>query len=202
LVTLAANLAACDADTTGEAEHWAAVLALFSERDDPDLVFTVRSAALRHHPGQISFPGGGREAGDAGFADTALREAREEVGLDPAAVAVLGRLPDRRVSVSAYQVVPVVGWWPGNQELARQDDAEVEEVMRWRVSELADPANRAMAVHPRGFLGPAFTLGDYFLWGFTAGRVDELLRLGGWEEPWDESRQLPIPRRFLRDAPA
>ena len=70
----------------------AAVLALFSDTDAPDLLFTRRSLTLRNHPGQMAFPGGRIEAGESP-ADAALREAHEEIGLDPSRVTVLRCLP-------------------------------------------------------------------------------------------------------------
>jgi len=176
-----------------------AVLALLSRADDPDLVVTVRAAGLQFHAGQLSFPGGGREPGDVNPADTALRETREEIGLDSARVTVVGQLPVRPLSASRNRVVPVVGLWCGADVLLAGDPREVERLVRWPVSALADPVHRVSARHPRGGTGPAFVLDDFFLWGFTAGLADRLLRLGGWEQPWDAARVVEVPRRFSGD---
>lgn len=91
----------------------AAVLILLSETHDPDLVFTERATGLRKHAGQISFPGGSYEPGDADAPATALRETQEEVGLPPDKVKLLGRLPVTRLPVSSFDVAPVVGTWSG-----------------------------------------------------------------------------------------
>jgi 8-oxo-dGTP pyrophosphatase MutT (NUDIX family) len=177
----------------------AAVLALFSADADPHLVFTVRSRRVRHHPGQISFPGGGREQGDADLVATALREAYEEIGLAPSVVHALGQLPASQNIVSQNLVVPVVAWWWGDTPIAPADPEEVSEVLRWPVSELADPEHRVMARHPSGFIGAAMRLDGYFIWGFTGRLVDQLLTLGGWELPWDRERVVDIPARFRVD---
>ena len=179
----------------------AAVLALFSDEADPDLVFTVRAANLRDQPGQISFPGGVWEPHDAHLAATALRETQEEVGIDPADVHLLGALPDRLMAFRGLTVTPVIGWWSGQVDEAVADWHEVAAVRRWRVSELVNTSNRVTATLPNGYRGPAWRLGDQgeeFLWGFTAGIVDRLLHLGGWHQPWDESLCCPVPSRFRR----
>jgi hypothetical protein len=66
-------------------------------------------------------------------------------------------------------------------------------VVRVPIAELADPANRIRVRHPSGWVGPAFTVHGLLVWGFTAGLIDTLLRLGGWEQPWQpgELRELP-----------
>ncbi|MCL2317364.1 MAG: CoA pyrophosphatase [Actinomycetia bacterium] len=176
----------------------AAVLALFSDADDPDLLVTVRSERLRDQPGQISFPGGSWEDGDPDWVATALRETQEEIGLDPAAVHVIGTSPVGHAPVRGHRVMGVVGWWDGTAPLA-PDPGEVAAVLRWRVSALADPARRVTSVHPRGHAGPAWTMDDGFLWGFTGAIVDALLRLGGWARPWDAGRTCPVPARYMRE---
>lgn len=177
----------------------AAVLLLLSAAEDPDLLFTERGRGLRNHAGQVSFPGGGRESGDADEVATALREAREEVGLSPRHVHVLGTLPATRLPVSRFDVAPVVGWWAGVEPLAITSPDEVAAIHRWRVSELADPAHRVTSQHPSGHRGPAWQFGDVFLWGFTAYLTDALLTLGGWARPWHRSRVVEVPARFLID---
>ena len=86
----------------------AVLLALLADGDDISVVFTLRTAHLHAHAGQVSFPGGGAEAHDADAIATALRESHEEIGLDPARVQVLGTL-DSYITVSGYEVTPVVG---------------------------------------------------------------------------------------------
>lgn len=178
---------------------WAAVLIALSNTSDPDIIFTERSHALRKHPGQIAFPGGRADEGDDGPAGTALREAEEEVGLIPSSVTIIGNLPAASVPVSRYDVVGVVGYWDGVQPLRAVDLGEVASVHRWSVSMLADPANRIASLHPSGHIGPAWQFGEFFLWGFTGYIVEHILRLGGWEQPWDHSRLVEVPRRFRSD---
>jgi hypothetical protein len=73
------------------------------------------------------------------------------------------------------------------------DPQEVARVARVPIADLADPANRFRAVHPSGFTGPAFRASGLFVWGFTAGLLDRLLALTGWERPWDQTRLQAVP---------
>ncbi len=170
-----------------------------SRADQARLVFVERARRLRKHAGQIAFPGGAAEADDADLADTALREASEEIGLDRRVVTQVGRLPAAHVAVSGFDVVTVVGWAPPPLSIGAFDPGEVAAVLRVGLEQLADPENRVMAVHPNGYRGPAFTVEGVFLWGLTAHLTNALLTLGGWLRPWDEARQLPVPQRFLTD---
>lgn len=173
-----------------------AVLVLFGAGPEgPDLLFIERSATLRAHAGQPAFPGGAQDDGDDGPVAAALREAAEEVGLDPAGVDVLGILPALFLPPSGFVVTPVLGWWRDPHEVGVVDPAEVAAVARIPVAELADPANRCCVVHPSGWVGPAFEVRGLLVWGFTAGLTDRLLHFGGWEVPWDRSRirQLAAP---------
>ncbi|MBI2900579.1 MAG: CoA pyrophosphatase [Planctomycetes bacterium] len=105
---------------------------------DATVVFTLRSENVEHHKGEISFPGGRCEEGeDAPRA--ALREALEEIGLDPARVEIAGRLDDA-VSVSRYAVTPVVGLCTDPPERCRAQESEVREVFEVPLRELLDPA--------------------------------------------------------------
>ena len=171
-----------------------AVLALFGEGPDgPDLLFIERAATMRSHAGQPAFPGGAldHEDGDpdgAGPVTAALREAREEVGLEPGSVEVLGTLPDLWLPPSGFVVTPVIAWWRSPHRVHAVDRAEVASVARVPLSRLTDPEHRVTVRHPRGHIGPAFDTGALLVWGFTAGVVDALLRLGGWERPLDRAR--------------
>lgn len=158
-----------------------------------DVLLTERAATLRSHAGQVAFPGGHIDAGDAGPAAAALREAQEETGLDPAGVEILTELPDLYVPVSDVAVTPVLAWWRTPSPVGVVDAREVAHVARVRVPDLLDPANRFRAVHPSGFVGPAFQASGLFIWGFTAGLLDRLLTLSGWERPWDHNRLQPVP---------
>jgi 8-oxo-dGTP pyrophosphatase MutT (NUDIX family) len=95
---------------SGDAGTAAAVLlALFEQEGEPFLWFVRRTATLRHHGGEIAFPGGKADATDASPLAAALREAREEIGLDPERVEVLGRLDDK-VTSTGFTIAPFVGW--------------------------------------------------------------------------------------------
>lgn len=181
----------------------AAVLILIGATEaGPDLLFVERAHSMRSHPGQIAFPGGGTEPGDHNRAATAVREAEEETGVDPAGIEVFGEMPTAHVSVSGYDVTAVTAWWRQPSEVSAADPREVASVHRIGVHELTDPANRVRAVHPAGYAGPAFVTHGLFIWGLTAHFVDGLLDLAGWQQDWDQSRTSPVPERFLRDSRA
>jgi 8-oxo-dGTP pyrophosphatase MutT (NUDIX family) len=174
----------------------AAVLALFGQGPDgPDVLLMQRSADMRSHAGQPSFPGGRIDPTDDGPVGAALRESQEETGLDPDGVDVLGVLPELWIPPSGNVVTPVVAWWREPSEVAPVSPAEVEAVARVPVSDLVDPANRVTVRHPIGLESPAFRVADMLVWGFTAGVLDWLLTIAGWSRPWDRSVVVPAPVR-------
>jgi 8-oxo-dGTP pyrophosphatase MutT (NUDIX family) len=145
----------------------------------PTVLLTRRTEHLHHHPGQISFPGGGMETNDATPEATALREAQEEIGLPPEGVELIGRLPDY-LTGTGFHVTPVVGLLhpPLSLEL---DHFEVAEAFEVPLAHFLDPANhrrhtlRLKGGETRRF--HAMPYGDYFIWGATAGMLMTLYRL-------------------------
>jgi 8-oxo-dGTP pyrophosphatase MutT (NUDIX family) len=156
-----------------------------------DVLLTRRADTMRHHPGEISFPGGGVDEEDSGAIGAALREAAEETGLDPTGVDVLGTLPEVPIVVSNNLVTPVIGWWTRPSEIAAVDRTEAVEVFRAPVAELIDPANRGTAVFRRAgaeFRSDGFQVREHIVWGFTGVMLSTLFTQLGWAEPWDRNR--------------
>jgi 8-oxo-dGTP pyrophosphatase MutT (NUDIX family) len=181
----------------GSAKH-SAVLVLFGPGSDvggPVVLLTQRSPQLRSHAGQVAFPGGRIDPGDTGPEAAALREAVEETGLDPSGVQLQATGPQLYVSVTNFLVTPVIAWWRRPSPVAPVDPAEVTRVIRVPLADLVDPENRFQAEHPSGYLGPGFSVGDLFVWGFTAGVLDWAISLAGLERAWDRVRRRPIPEQ-------
>lgn len=195
--------AARAAEDPSAAVRASAVLLLFGAypAGGYDVVLTERSSGMRSHAGQVSFPGGAIDAADSGPSSAALREAREEVGLDPAGVEVVAELTTLYLPPSRFLVTPVLAWWARPSPLSAVDPNEVAVVARVPVAELTDPANRFVVTHPSGYTGPAFEVGGLFVWGFTAGVLSAVLELAGLARTWDTARRLPLPDRFLRERP-
>ncbi|GAA2039343.1 hypothetical protein GCM10009720_19820 [Yaniella flava] len=179
----------------------ASVLLLFGSMDDRpatfdrtivpkelDILLTQRSLALRNHPGQVSFPGGGQEPADDDATVCAVRETQEETGVDPTGIVPIGQLPTLPLPISNFRVTPVVGWWQHPNEMITTEEAT--RVFRVPVGDLVDPKLRVTAVatdrsHKQRYGTPAFTVGGTLVWGFTAMILDRVLELLGWAEPWD-----------------
>ena len=179
-----------------------AVLLLFGETNgEADLLIVQRSPYLRRHAGQPAFPGGATEPADGGPVGAALREATEEVGVDPAGVDVLAVLPELFIPRSGFRVTPVLAWWRVPSPLLPASDGEIVSAVRARLDDLADPGNRLTVRLPNGVTaGPAFRLHGMLVWGFTAAVVDRLIALGGWERPWDAGREEDLPPDVLSAA--
>lgn len=159
----------------------AAVLVPLVERDDElTVLLTQRATQLKNHAGQISFPGGRIEPHDESPRAAALREAQEEVGLDPAFVEVAGYLPDH-VIISGFLVTPVVAFVrPGFDLLL--DFEEVQSTFEVPVSYLFDTANHRTRRRPIGTTGVELDVldipfGEHNIWGATAGMILTLYRL-------------------------
>lgn len=167
--------------------------------EDLDLLLTQRSMSLRNHPGQVAFPGGRKDPEDVDHAACGVREAEEETGLDRDGVRVIGTLPPAPLTVSNFQVTPVVGWWDRPSEVFVVDEGEAARVFRVPVADLVDPANRVTTVlrrHRDGlrqeFRSPAFLVSDALVWGFTAIIIDRILELLGWAQEWDRQRIVDL----------
>lgn len=157
----------------------AAVLLLIVDRADaPTVVFTQRTAHLADHAGQIAFPGGRHHDEDRSPEDTALREAREEIGLDASRVEILGRLPQYRTS-TGFAVTPIVGWT--RPPLAyTPDPEEVADVFEVPLEFLLDVRNhRYESAFYKGRMRHywAMPYGERFIWGATAGMLVTFQRL-------------------------
>ena len=176
-----------------------AVLILFGAGPDgPDVLLIEKSTALRRHAGQPAFPGGGADPDDDYPVGTALREAEEEAGVDPAGVRVLATLPELFLGPSDNLVVPVVAWWDDPRDVTVGDPREVARVARVPLAELTDPANRFRVGHPSGYVGPAFAVADMLVWGFTAGLLDAILEAAGLARPWNHGDVRPLPASAVR----
>jgi len=142
------------------------------------VLFTQRTPHLDDHAGQISFPGGRVEAGDANREETALRETEEEIGLTRAAVALLGRLPDYEIP-SGFRITPVVGWIEPPFAL-KPDPFEVAGVFEAPLEHFLDAARyqrreyRFRGRH-RHYLAIPFE--GRYIWGATAGMLYNLCRV-------------------------
>jgi len=162
--------------------------------DGVDVVLTERSARLRSHAGQVSFPGGGIDDGDDGPVGAALRESEEEIGLVRSSVDIVTRLPSLYLSPSGNAVAPVVGWWRTPGPIGVVDPREVATVARVPVADLLDADNRFTVVSPAGYSAPGFEAGGVFVWGFTAMLLNAVFDAAGLTRPWDDTRRRGIPR--------
>ncbi|MCU0519120.1 MAG: CoA pyrophosphatase [Anaerolineae bacterium] len=141
------------------------------------LFFTVRSNSLRHHGGQISFPGGGVEAQDLTPQDAALRETEEELGFSTEGIDVLGKLTPLFIAPSHNIVHPYVGWTP-EQPTLHPDPAEVASVLVVPIEVLLDPGTQSSCtwrLDGRELAAPCFAVKQATIWGATAMMLSELI---------------------------
>jgi 8-oxo-dGTP pyrophosphatase MutT (NUDIX family) len=156
----------------------AVLVPIINQPVGPTLLFTQRTAHLYDHAGQISFPGGRVHVEDRDRIATALRETREEIGLLPERVQIIGRLPDYDIP-TGFRVTPVVGWIEAPVELA-PDPFEVAEIFEVPLQFFLNPANHKR--HSRELRGLirhyyAMPYGEHYIWGATAGMLHVLYRI-------------------------
>lgn len=154
-----------------ESSRQAAVLVLLCPgQAEPVTILTRRSDQLPHHAGQISFPGGRVHPDDASLEATALREAHEETGIDPAQLVVLGRLPVTAVASSGFAITPIVAWSAARPRF-QPDPREVAEVIECPLSVALEPASYKVGSAVRDGVAREFWYVEFeghHVWGATA----------------------------------
>jgi 8-oxo-dGTP pyrophosphatase MutT (NUDIX family) len=164
-------------DQPPSARRAAGVLLLFDVRDPGlPLLFLERSAHLRQHAGQIGFPGGGAEPGDSSIVATSLREAREEAGIPPAVVEVIGLLPPFLTATSDNWLTPVVGLQDRDVEL-RSEPFEVARLFHVELAALMTAPHSVRTLTHEGISRNVhfYEVDGNIIWGVTAAIITELL---------------------------
>jgi 8-oxo-dGTP pyrophosphatase MutT (NUDIX family) len=167
-------------ELVGPATPAAVLIALLPAADGPRILLTRRADHLEHHAGQIAFPGGRIEPEDPDPVAAALREAREEIGLDPRRVEILGEIASYRTR-TGFSIHPVVGWVEPPASF-RPDPFEVAELFDVPLAHVLDPANHRRDAHERDGRRREFWVVPYenrYIWGATAGILVNFARLVG-----------------------
>ena len=159
----------------------AVLIPLYTDHDEVSVILTRRAAHLRTHSHEVAFPGGGQEPGDADLWGTALRETREEIGLDPASAALIGELDPFFTVGSDSLVHSYVAELPAGRPAGlRPDPAEVERILHVPLGELLDPEIYRQELWPRdGAMRPInfFEVPGDTIWGATAAILRQLLMI-------------------------
>ena len=166
--------AAAELDAPGSTDA-AVLIPLYVRGDDLVAVFTERREDMKKHAGEISFPGGRQDHPDEDLRSTALREAQEEIGLDPAGVELVGALPPVGTFVTGYRIFPFVGLIEPGQSW-RPQATEVEKVLEFSLADLVRGHEMQRLVR-KGvpIKTPTYTVDGHLVWGATARIVQELL---------------------------
>jgi 8-oxo-dGTP pyrophosphatase MutT (NUDIX family) len=165
---------AVELDVQGSVEA-GVLVPVFVEEGELHVVFTLRRDDLRRHPGEISFPGGRRDPEDPDLLATALREAREEIGLAEDAVEVIGALQPTSTFVTSYSIYPFVGLVPAGSVWTAQT-TEVAEVIELPLPALtAGYARRRISRRGVPIRTDTYVVGDHLIWGATARILADLV---------------------------
>ncbi|MES3517640.1 MAG: CoA pyrophosphatase [Natronomonas sp.] len=187
------RIAAYEPDVDVEEDREAAVLVPVITRSDGEyLLFTKRADHLGEHPGQMSFPGGGREPSDESLEATARREAHEEIGLLPETADIVGRLDDIQ-TITNYAVRPFAARIPDQDYVP--DEREVAQIVTLPISALTDLDNYESEKRDHDYYGEVrihfFRVDGYTVWGATGRMLVQFLELAmGWEMPPEADRTV------------
>ena len=151
---------------------------LYPKRGELRVLLNKRTERVEHHKGEISFPGGARDPGDATILDTALRETEEEMGIKREDVEVIRQL-DQVATRSGFAITPLVGTIPPSYPFA-SSNIEVAEILEIPLTELLDPANRReqASIRDGGLsIEYSYAYGEHLVWGATARILTQFLGL-------------------------
>ena len=162
------------------ARNASVLVGLFDQNNETHVAFIRRASTLRAHSGEIAFPGGAADVSDVSPIVTALREAQEEIGLDPSRVDVLGIMPPVFTVVSNFLITPVVAYLPEGPGKLQLQMSEVAEIILLPLQGLANPAIYHTEQWMQGNVPHTiyfFNYASYRIWGATARMLNTLLEL-------------------------
>ncbi|MDA3930389.1 MAG: CoA pyrophosphatase [Prolixibacteraceae bacterium] len=154
----------------------AVLILLYPENNKLYFCLTQRNSNLKHHPGQISFPGGRCENHDSNPSETALRETEEEIGVNSSTIKLLGQLSDVYVSVSNFNIHTFIGWVPKKPQF-KLNASEVEKIITLPLHSIRKSQNHSTETINTSngkMLVPCYKIEDYVIWGATSMMIAEL----------------------------
>lgn len=169
----------------GEYRNAAVMILLYARAGSWHTVLMRRPEYVGAHSNQISLPGGKFESGDAGLRATALREIREETGIDDGLIRILGNLSPLHIPVSGIEVLPVIGYYPSEPDF-QPDPSEVAYLIEAPLAALLDPGNtreKFRSILCKLVRVPYFQIGEEHVWGATAMILSEFLEIIRKEKP-------------------